>query len=329
MTPRHDRRLYPWGLLVILGVFLVVPLLPYALAEKDSPILVPNPGAELWRDARRAQAGTTQVAGVETGVLIDDGGERWRAYRSQWLTPYGASILGGVFGVLVLYLLMRGRIRIAGGRSGRTLRRHSRLVRGVHWFTALVFLILGLSGLTLLYGKWVLIPLLGPEGFAVTARVCKQVHNYSGPLFVVAIPLLFSVFLRDNRLDPKVDLNWLMRLGGHLGGRHPSAGKFNVGQKAWYWIAVLAGAVLCVSGLLLDFPNFGQGRGLMQLSHLFHTIAGVIILAFFLVHLYAVIAMEGVFEAMVKGRVDANWARQHHDLWYAKLDGSSDGEGPE
>ena len=190
---------------------------------------------------------------------------------------------------------------------------------------AALFIILGLSGLTLLYGKWVLIPLLGPEGFAVTAQVCKQLYNYSGPLFVIAIVLLFGVFLRDSLFNRKLDLDRSMEAGGYLGGRHSGPEKFNVGQKLWYWVAVLAGVVLGVSGLLLDFPNFGQGRELLQLSHLFHTIAGVIILAFFIVHLYAAIGIEGTLKAMVSGKVDANWARQHHDLWYEEPDRADGG----
>jgi len=162
----------------------------------------------------------------------------------------------------LLYLLVRGRVRIAGGRSGRTMQRNTRLERGVHWFTAALFIIL----------------------------------------------------LRDSLFNRKLDLDRSMEAGGYLGGSHSGSEKFNVGQKLWYWVAVLAGVVLGVSGLLLDFPNFGQGRELLQLSHLFHAIAGVIILAFFIVHLYAAIGIEGTLEAMVSGKVDANWARQHHDL---------------
>ena len=321
MTANHGRRPYRWAMLLMLGIALAMPLLPYALAGKDSPIVVPNPGAELWRDARQALEGTTQVRGVDAGVLINDAGERWRAYRVQQLAPYSAYVLGGMLGLFALYFLVRGRIRIEGGRSGRVVQRSTVLERWVHWFVAAVFVVLGLTGLILLYGKWILIPILGPEGFSATAQVCKLAHNYLGPLFLVAIPLMFVVFLRDSLFNLKVDLKWMLKAGGYFGGRHPSSGKLNAGQKAWYWVAVLTGVVLCASGLILDFPNFGQGRELMQGAHLFHTIASVIVLAFFIVHLYlATIGTEGAFEGMVDGNVDANWAKQHHDLWFKEAE---------
>jgi formate dehydrogenase subunit gamma len=109
--------------------------------------------------------------------------------------------------------------------------------------------------------------------------------------------------------------------GGYLGGPHPSSEKVNAGQKVWFWTAVLMGLALSVSGLVLDFPNFGQGRELMQGAHLLHTVASVVVLAFFTVHLYlATVGVEGAFETMITGRADARWVQQHHDLWYAELE---------
>ncbi len=88
MTVNHDRRSFLWGGLVILGAFLIVPLLPYAFAAKNSPILVPNPGADLWRDARQAFPGTTQVGG---------GGDRGADPRyGRALAPLSQPALGPV-----------------------------------------------------------------------------------------------------------------------------------------------------------------------------------------------------------------------------------------
>ena len=320
---RH-HRLVVFSLLSLLVLTLVLPLIPYAVAELgDMAAKVENPGAELWRDVRqrdRKVAGSTQVRGVDTGILITQAGEQWRQYRMEQLAPWGAMALGAMLGIFVLYYLIRGKIRIEEGRSGELLRRYTRPEMVVHWLLAGSFVILALSGLILLYGRWALIPLLGPAGFSVTATVCKNLHNYVGLLFAVIVPIAFFLYFKDSLFNLKVDLKWFMRAGGYFGGKEPSAEKVNAGQKSWYWVAMLGGFVMIASGLLLDFPNFQQGREWLQDAHIVHTIAAVGVMAFFIVHLYlATIGVEGALESMTTGHVDANWARQHHDLWYKEL----------
>lgn len=305
---------------LLLGIVLALPLIPYATADRAISDTVPNPGTDLWRDVRDAAQGTSQVRGVDSEVLISDTGERWRQYRMQQLAPYGAMVLGGMVGVFVLYYLIRGKIRIEEGRSGKVVRRYTSPEMVVHWSLAITFVILALSGLILLYGRWVLIPLLGPEGFSVTATVCKNLHNYVGLIFTAIIPVAFFLYLKDSLFNLKVDGKWFMRLGGYLGGPEPSAEKVNAGQKAWYWVAMLGGLVLIVSGLVLDFPNFQQSREWLQGAHVIHTIASIGVIAFFIVHLYlATIGVEGALESMVSGYVDENWAKQHHDIWYEEI----------
>lgn len=321
-SARRGRRGIALSIVVgLLALILIVPLVPYAVADKGPVGVPPNPGTQLWRDFRAAVAGTTQARGVDAGVLINDAGQEWRDYRVRRLVPYSAFVLGGMVGLFALYFLIRGRIRVEDGPSGKVIERSTRAERWIHWYIAVVFSVLGLTGLILLYGRWVLIPLLGPEGFSVTALVCKSVHNYGGLLFVLAVPLAFFAFLKDSLFKLRVDLGWFLRAGGYLGGPHPHSEKLNAGQKSWYWLAMITGVVLCVTGLILDFPNFEQGRELMQDAHLLHTVAAIAVLAFFVVHLYlATVGVQGAFQAMTSGYVDANWARQHHDLWYAQAE---------
>ena len=308
-------------LMALVALMLALPFAPQARAEGgETAGKVVNPGTELWREARDAIKGTTQVEGVDSGVLIYDAGERWRRYRMQQLAPYGAIILGGMVGIFVLYYLIRGTIRIESGRSGRVVRRYTTSEMVVHWFLAITFVILALSGLILLFGRWVLIPVLGPEGFSMIALVSKNLHNYVGLLFTVIIPIAFFLYLKDSLFNFKVDGKWFMRLGGYLGGEEPSAEKVNAGQKSWYWVAMLGGLVLIASGLFLDFPNFQQSREWLQVAHIVHTIAAVAVMAFFVVHLYlATVGVEGTLESMVNGHVDTNWAKQHQDLWYEEV----------
>ena len=314
---RH-HRIVVYSLLSLLVMTLVLPLVPYAIAGLDPFAGKPaNPGAELWRDVRqrdRSTTGSTQVQGVDTGVLINFYGEEWRQFRMQKLVPYGAALMGAVLSVILLFYLVRGPLRIQGGPTGRKIQRFSVFERTIHWFTAGVFWLLALTGLILLYGRFVLMPLLGPEGFGLTASACKEAHNLFGPLFLVALLMLFITFAKDN-VYTRGDMKWLLKGGGLLGG-HVSAGRFNAGEKIWFWIAVLGGIVLCVSGLILDFAVFGQGRVIMGLSHVLHGIAALIVIAVSFGHIYLGTAgVEGTLGAMTHGYVDLNWARSHHDRW--------------
>lgn len=309
-------------IVALVGV-LVLPLLPYAWIEAQAQIEIPNPGADLWREVRGrepAEAVRTQVQGTDSAVLINSPGEQWRKYRVSLLVPYSAMIFSGVVGLFILYYLIHGRIRIRSGRSGKLIPRYTLVERWIHWFLATVFLILMLTGLVLLYGRWVLIPLLGPEGFSVTASTGKWIHNLTGPLFIPAVILAALAYFREALFDWKVDLQWFLHAGGYLGGPHPPSGKINAGQKAWYWVVVLGGLFISFTGLVLDFPNFGQGRDVMGLAYVTHTLMAVFVISFFVVHLYlASIGMEGSLESMTTGYVDANWAKEQHELWFEEM----------
>jgi formate dehydrogenase subunit gamma len=307
---------------------LILPLLPYVFAEtkEDAPaarVAVPNPGAELWREVRQRNGvvvGTTQMRGVDANVLISSSGQAWRQYRLEKLIPYSAYVFAGVLSVLLVYLLIRGRIRIKAGRSGVRIPRYSRWDRWVHWIMVAVFLTLALSGVILLYGRLVLIPLLGQEGFAVTAQISKWLHDITGPVFIVSLLVMTFTFLREALPRFKVDIMWFLRAGGYLGGKHPSSGKINAGQKSWYWTVVLGGLLLVGSGLVMYFPNFQQGREMLQDATMVHGLAAVFVIAFMFIHIYlASIGMEGSLECMTRGSCDENWAKEQHDLWYEEM----------
>jgi len=180
-----------------------------------------------------------------------------------------------------------------------------------------------LTGLSLLYGRAVLIPLLGHEGFSSYAMVAKTIHNYVGPLFMVGLVLMFFAWVRDNFPDP-IDWQWLKEFGGMVGDRHPSACRFNAGEKIWFWLLMLVGSLVVVTGLVLDFPNFDQQREWLQVAHLIHATVALLLIAAALAHIYiGTLGTEGALEGMVTGRVDESWARQHHDLWYQEIRDSS------
>jgi formate dehydrogenase subunit gamma len=316
----HHKRIIIWSFLSLLAATLLLPLIPYAVAYVNPEMGgVPNPGADLWRAVREGDVGTTQVQGVDTGVLINSRGERWRHFRMEQLIPIGAMLMGSVLALIVLFYLVRGPLRMQGGPSGKKIQRFTVFERTTHWFTVSLFWLLALTGLILLYGRFVLIPLLGPDGFGTTASACKEAHNLFGPMFLIALLMIFVTFVKDN-IYARGDMTWLLKGGGMFGGGHVSAGRFNAGEKIWFWIAILGGLVLSVSGLVLDFAVFGQGREVMAISHVLHGIAALVVISVSFGHIYlGTVGVEDTLGSMTTGFVDEAWAKSHHDRWYAEV----------
>lgn len=296
-------------------------------ADNDLAAKVIRPGSELWRDVRQREAGAegvTQVQGMDSGVLINVDGERWRRFRMQALIPVAGMALGGVLGLIVLFHLFRRGVPIAGGRSGRYLHRFQDVDRILHWTVASVFIFLALTGLVLLTGRVALIPLLGDGAFAVLASAAKEGHNLFGPLFILGLVALFVRFVSRN-LYARGDIGWLFRGGGFFGDKHPSAGFFNMGEKIWFWLLMLAGLVIAATGLILEFPFFGQTRSLMALSLVLHAVGAVALIGAAFGHIYVGTAgMKGSLDSMTSGYVDLHWARQHHDRWAADCEARGD-----
>jgi len=277
----------------------------------------PMNNAPVWSEVRSGQPQSTAVQGRETGVLIQAGGERWRNIRNGIIAPWGAALLlAGALAVLAVFL-WKGPVRIAGPLSGRMILRFRYSQRFIHWSVATLFVLLGLSGLNLAFGRYILRPLIGATLFGWLGELSKLVHNLAGPLFAVFVVLGAVAFMRDC-LPRAYDVRWLLTGGGAIGGRDVPAGKFNAGQKVWFWGGLLFfGLIMSVSGFVLDFPNMDQTRATMQLCQLLHSAAAVVFIALSFFHIYlGTVGQEGAFDAMRTGWVDETWARQHHELWY-------------
>lgn len=291
-------------------------------SQSSQVIPVPNPAADLWRAVRQregsTQATSTQVRSVDSNVLITETGEKFRTVRRAKIIPYLPWLLVVSAGLIVLFYFIRGQIKISGGHSGNKVQRFKNFERTVHWFVATSFILLSLTGLILLFGRFVILPVFGKEVFGLIANACKVSHNLIGPVFLVGVVLLFFLFVSRNILA-KGDIKWLLK-GGGFGREHVKAGFFNMGEKIWFWLVMTLGITVSITGLVLDFPVFEQSRGVMQLFLIIHGIAAVIFIAIAFGHIYlGTIGTEGTLRGMTSGNVDVNWAKTHHDLWYEKL----------
>lgn len=332
ITGKRRKRLYVVLAAVALGLLaMTLPLTGYVLhsaglmqvaqaqdANDDDDAV--NPRAEYWRAVRGGVEGYSAVSGQETGVLIQNGGQKWREIRNGPVSFFGASLIIAVLVAILVKHIARGRDTL-DERTGRMIPRWPAFERALHWYVAILFIVLAITGLSLMFGRAMLIPLLGKEGFAVWAQLTKPVHDYASLPFAAGLILTLLIYMRKMFLQSH-DFVWLKSLGGLIGNRHPQAGFFNAGEKIFFWLLFFCGIALTVSGFYLLFPNLGWERDAMQLSHIVHSVNGVFLIAISLGHIYlGSFGVEGALEGIVSGSVDEGFAKEHHVLWYEEVKG--------
>lgn len=315
--------------LLALSFAAVVPALAQApandsatrdLAQDQAQRRFDQPGnnAPVWREVRSGDPKAyASIPGREVNVLVQPEGQEWRARRNGfWVIASGWGLVGVVL-ILALAYWHWGTARLSEPETGRKIQRFTNWERAVHWSAAISFSLLAISGLIMLFGKNVLLPLIGYTLFSWLAIIGKNLHNFVGPLFLVSICVLVVTFARDN--IPKAwDVKWILTLDGHIGGGNVPSGKFNGGEKLWFWFGALAlGLIIGISGLVLDFPNFDQTRSTMQLANIVHLIATSLFMMAGLGHIYlGTLGVAGAYDGMRTGVVDEAWAKEHHEYWY-------------
>lgn len=294
--------------------------------------------ADYWRAVRGGITGTVPIPDKKAATLVQSEGETWRSFRNGPLSLYASWALLGTIVLLGLFYAIRGRIRIDHGLAGETITRFVGVERFGHWMVAVSFVILGLTGLNILYGRYVLKPVIGETGFSLITQVGKYLHNYLAFAFMAGLVMIFVMWVRNN-LPDRTDIQWLLQGGGIFSKkRHPPAKKFNAGQKVVFWLVMFGGLSLSLSGWALLFPftthffadtfdkvNLLFGTELpssltvlqeQQFNSLWHSIMAVFMICVILAHIYiGTLGMEGAFDAMATGEVDLNWAKEHHSLW--------------
>ena len=296
----------------------------------------PGNNAPIWRDVGKGVAGHSSLPvreAPEAGVLIQpfveypgsrltNAGEAWRQVRNNWIIPYGGALIFIVSLAIAIFYWRKGAIRLHGTPTGREIERFTPFERSAHWSNAIAFVILAVSGLVMAFGKFILQPIIGDTLFGWLTYALKNAHNFAGPLFAVSLTVVFFTFIKDN-LPAKGDLVWLLKGGGILSGKEVPSHRFNAGEKVVFWGGVfLLGAVVVASGFVLDkiVPGLIYERGTMQIAHMVHAVATVLMMAMFIGHIYiGTIGMEGTYSGMRTGYVDETWAKEHHELWHADI----------
>jgi formate dehydrogenase subunit gamma len=310
------RALLGLCLCVLLAAAFTAHAQPAPGSVPVSPDASAVPERQLLKESARIQ-GRIDIVDPKSSVLIQPAGRRWDYFHEVQLQWLGRIAILGILVLLALAYFILGRIRISAGRSGRRIVRFSPFERFSHWLTAVSFVLLALTGLNITFGKHLLLPAMGPDAFSAWAQWSKYVHNFVSFAFVLGLILVIGLWLKDN-IPHKVDLDWLKQGGGFVKSKHAPAGRFNAGEKAVFWLALLGGIAVIVSGTYLLFPFYFTNIAGMQTTQVIHAVVAVLFVALILAHIYiGTLGMEGAFEAMGTGEVDVNWAKEHHDQWFA------------
>ncbi len=261
--------------------------------------------------------GDVSIPDKKSANLVHPAGRNWQTFHTVYLKWIGGIAILGMIALICLFYMWRGTIHIEGGRSGRKIVRFTGFERFTHWLTASTFVVLGITGLNITFGRALILPWLGPQAFSAWSEYAKIAHNFLSFAFTLGVVLMFLMWVGQN-FPTAADVQW-MKMGGGMakGSKHAPAWKFNAGQKLLYWFVVLGGAAMIVTGFLLMFP-FSNGITVsgMELTEVFHGIIGVLFVALIIAHVYlGTLGMEGAFESMTEGTVDVNWAKEHHPLW--------------
>ena len=252
------------------------------------------------------------------GSRLTNAGEAWRQVRNQWLLPYGGSLLLIVVVALGLFYWKKGALGHDHPDTGLIIERFTPLERAAHWTNAIAFVTLAISGIVMAFGKFFLLPVIGSSLFGWLTYALKTAHNFVGPLFAVSLVIVLVTFVKDN-IATLCDFKWMMSGGGLLGQQEIPSHRFNPAEKGMFWWGICVPGVFVVgSGLVLDklLPGLDYLRGDMQVAHMIHAVASILMMTFLLGHIYmGTIGTRGAYKAMRTGYVNEGWAREHHALW--------------
>jgi formate dehydrogenase subunit gamma len=256
--------------------------------------------------------GRVSIPDQNAANLIQPQGREYRAFREESLPWIGGIAILGIVALLGVFLLVKGRMK--SPHSVEKIKRYNAFERFNHWMTATCFIVLALSGLNYIFGKRLLMPLIGADAFGAASQLAKYAHVYLAWPFMLGVLIMLFVWVKDN-IPNRVDWAWIKAGGGVL-GRHAHAERFNAGQKAIFWMVVGFGVAMGVTGIAMLFPFTLVDINGMQLMQVIHATIGMVFIAGIIFHIYTgTVGIEGSYSAMGSGEVDLAWAREHHDLW--------------
>jgi formate dehydrogenase subunit gamma len=202
------------------------------------------------------------------------------------------------------------------------VKRHAPHERVNHWIVAILWILLACSGLAFFHPSfYFLANLLGGGPWA------RILHPFLGVAFFAAFFLMMLRYWADNKIQP-CDREWAKHLGDFINNRDdrlPEIDKYNIGQKRYFWVAVVSTFLLLLSGIVMWRPYFAGAFPIVavRIAAVVHAVAAFVLILGVISHIYAgVFWVRGTLRAMTRGDVSHGWARGHHALWYKRVTGN-------
>jgi formate dehydrogenase subunit gamma len=212
------------------------------------------------------------------------------------------ALLGFTIVAAILHFIIHGAKDMRPRGAGDRIAWWSMSERLLHWALAAATFLLVVTGVYLYFAGGGL-----PDA---TTRLMRRLHF--NELFAIVGFILFLAWFRE-ALPRRYDRRWLRHLGGHLGfNGHLKAGKFNAGQKIWFWLCAFSGILMVLTGHQMQY-NYGRLDPEYYPFFALHLIAAVVFLPALALHVYlAVLAVRGALQGMIRGWIGRRGALELH-----------------
>ena len=238
--------------------------------------------------------------------------------QSQYFVKIFLGILIGVPAVFLLHYLLVGAKVFS--HDGKKIFVFSFFKRAIHWLAALAFIILIPTGFMIVFGL----------GGGSIVKYARYLHEVATVVFAVSVVPMFLFWIKD--MFPTIDdIKWMFILGGYLSKevKEIPAGKFNAGQKMWFWLATLGGIMMIATGAVMYVQDFDFGIAkslgmsqidLLRLAAIVHNVLAFAVVALFFTHIYmSIFAIKGALYSMISGYKEEDEIKYLHSTFYKKL----------
>ncbi len=218
-------------------------------------------------------------------------GQPFTQLQSELFWKIFLGVITVIPGVFLLHFLIVGAKSFA--HDGPQILFFNFFTRIVHWIGAISFALLVITGLLIIFGAIF--------GGGAPIRLARHIHIINAMVFAVIAVFMFLIWVKD-MFPTFYDIKWIFILGGYLSKKKKPvpAGKFNAGQKAWFWLATVGGGIMAYTGYIIWGMNGDLDT--VRLYTIVHNVLGMVLISLFLTHLYmSLFAIKGSLHSMISG----------------------------